>query len=258
MKKAILIAMADEPPFDEIKRSIYPKLTQYYERHGFDVFFVYGRRISNKHRAFRRRVEQIRWGRHYVWLRLYDLLVLSIYKFSSPAVKVEDSEIRVDLPEDLRHLSVKILHSLNWLENEGYEIVVRSTVSSIINVSKLKEITIKLSGAEECIYAGRVISQSDGFVFVSGSFTVFNSHSIKILFQNRSRLDYSLIDDVCFGRLFSILNVKCINLKSIDITSFGEMKTCEELREYLHIRCKTGVFYRNDSEVMEKVCSCLY
>ncbi len=252
LKKAILVAMADEPPFDQISREIYPALQAYYSSSGYETFFVFGKSCSVLERRVRRTVEKLRWNRLYPLLRVYDFLLLNRYKWRSPAVKHSSSEIRVSVPEDLRHLSIKILHSLNYLVDCGYHIVVRTTVSSLLNPGKVDEVLNSIDQAQY-LYAGRKISQSDGFSFISGSFTILNRLSVKKLFFDRNRLDYSLIDDVCFGKYFERSEVDPLDVPSFNISNINQVDEFQKQLPVPHIRCRTSGPVREDLAVMRKI-----
>jgi hypothetical protein len=250
-KRAILVAMADESPFDLIRREIYPELESIYGEYGFETYFVYGRRQSNAGRYIRRKVEELRWNRSYLFLRAYDYIFLSIYKFINPRVTLEGQDIKVGVPEDLRHLSIKVLHATKFLESKGFEIVVRTTASSLLNPRLLNVICDSDVIEEDIFYGGRKVDQSDGFSFVSGSFTIFNGNAIKLLFQNRHKLDYSLIDDVCFGKFFKANATKILNFNSVNVTSISDLIDINDISQIIHFRCKTGVYDRKDIEMMK-------
>ena len=253
MKRAILIAMSEEHPFDEIRRVISPFLIELYESFGFETFFVYGRRQGHFSRKIRRSVEELRWNRWFLLLRIWDKIFLSWYKYHEPRVKVSGNRIDVNVPEDLRHLSVKILSAIDYLNRNNFNIVVRTTASSIINPRILiRNLLEKIDSFNPC-YAGRKISQADGFNFVSGSFTILNSNSIHLLRAERKKIDFSLIDDVAFGRIFRENMVPIINIDSVNISKIEDLDGINNLSSVSHFRCRTGTKKRNDIEVMTKL-----
>jgi hypothetical protein len=250
LKKAVLVAMANEMPFSELANEIHPKLEAWYSRFEFDSFYVYGRELSRLERYLRRKLEQVRWGKFHLLLRIYDKVSLSIYKIRKPKVKVEGKTIQVDVPEDLRHLSIKILFSSKILIDLGYEIIVRTTASSVLNPRLTSEYISNLVSTEVSFYSGREVIQQDGFRFVSGSFCVWNNNALNTLYLNRRKLDFSLIDDVCFGKFFKKIQMSPIPLPSTNITSLSDLNNLRNLGSIAHFRCKTGTRKRNDLEVM--------
>lgn len=250
MKCAILVAMADEIPFSEIKSAIHPELERLYRRYGFDVFYLYAKKRPTLERKLRRRVEEIRWGRFHIILRLYDFLFLNPYRFFHPKVTLEKENIFVDVPEDIRHLSVKILSALELLISQDYKIFIRTTVSSILNPNLLKEICTQVSQELSTYYGGRQIKQSDGFEFVSGSFTIWNDLAVKLLLDSRKNLDFSLVDDVCFGRIFKSTGIPVKSVPSLIVRDLSEIPAKRELEKTIHFRCRTGVDVRDDVPVM--------
>lgn len=252
MRKAILVAMADEFPFDQIHREFHPKLEGFYSFHEYDVFYVSGRKQHEISRKVRRRVEEVRWGKYAITLRLYDLVALSLYKLRIPESRVEGRNISVDIPEDLRHLSIKILSALDTLRKLGYQFVVRTTVSSIIDPRVLDRYLPRVD-TNIPYYGGRVNRQSDGFNFVSGSFTVLNASAIELLFSSKSSIDFSLIDDVAFGKFFQKSSYSPISIPSIDVGELNSEKIANLAAEQAHYRCRTGVKERFDLVVLESI-----
>lgn len=251
LKRAILVAMADEYPFREIHEKLHLELEKIYREYGFDVFYVYAKKSSKMERKIRRRIEEIRWGKFHLLLRIYDLISLSRFRFSIPKYTLEGKYIRVDVPEDLRHLSVKILSSLEVLNNLGYDLVIRTTASSIFNPHMISIESSRIKDFVGIYYGGREIRQADGFNFISGSFTIWNREAINFLLNSREKLDYSLIDDVCFGRLFQQNAVTTENQPSINIGDISDFPAREQVNKTLHFRCRTGITQRDDLPVMQ-------
>ena len=251
MKYAILVAMADEIPFSEIKSAIHPELESLYKQYGFDVFYVYAEKRPPLERRIRRRVEEIRWGRFHIILRLYDFLFLNLYRYFKPRVTSDNGNIMVGVPEDIRHLSVKILSALEMLIHREYKVIIRITVSSILNPKLLMEFCSNVIQEESIYYGGRQIKQSDGFEFVSGSFTVWNKSAVDFLLDSRKNLDFSLVDDVCFGRIFRLAGIPVRVIPSLIVRDTSEIPANEILKKTVHFRCRTGVEVRDDVPVMK-------
>ena len=241
MRKAILVAMADEVPFSGIKEEIYPKLVAYYSDRGYETFFVYGRKQSTSEYKVRRNLEQLRWNRFHMILRLYDLFALAIYKWKMPKCSLSEQNIFVDVPEDIRHLSTKILSALSLLDEMGYDIIVRTTVSSILNLEVIDRYLQNVKLDRE-IYGGRINQQADGFTYASGSLTVFNSKCVTLLKRNIRKFDFSLVDDVSIGKLMIKLGVTLsIRLNTMDIANNAGLTQLSGKRDLAQIRCKSGV-----------------
>ena len=239
MRKAVLIAMAEEEPFSRIKTEIYPWLTEFYSDHGYETFFVYGRKQKPWERNLRRKLEELRWNRLYPILRLYDFFALGIYKFFSPACSLYEKNISVDVPEDIRHLSTKILSALFLLNELGYEIVIRTTVSSIL-MPEVIDKTLSMADLTKAIYGGRINHQSDGFTYTSGSLTIFNNKSIEVLKAQKTKIDLSLIDDVAIGKFMIKQRIfPSISLKYLDIKNESALHSLETEMDIAQIRCKS-------------------
>lgn len=251
LKRAILVAMADEFPFSEIHEKLHPELDEIYREYGFDVYYVYAKNSSKMIRKIRRGIEEIRWGKFHLLLRIYDFFSLSRYKFSIPKYTLDGKYIRVNVPEDLRHLSAKILSSLEVLNNLDYDLVIRTTASSIFNPHMISIASSRIKDFAGIYYGGREIRQADGFNFISGSFTIWNREAINFLLDSRAKLDYSLIDDVCFGRLFQKNAVTTENQPSINVGDIATVPSWEQINKTLHFRCRTGITQRDDLLVMQ-------
>jgi|688.fasta_scaffold584040_1 hypothetical protein len=251
MKRAILVAMADEYPFKEIHESLHSELEGLYKKYGFDVFYVYARKSSKLEKSIRRAIEEIRWGKFYLLLRIYDLLILSRFKYFIPNCTVQGKYIRVNVPEDLRHLSIKILSSLEVIKNLEYDLVIRTTASSILNPRLISIQCSRIASLSNIYYGGKEIRQMDGFRFISGSFTILNRKAMNLLLNSRRRLDFSLIDDVCFGRLFKSNEISTEDLASINVEEVSSVPSLESIHETFHFRCKSGTVNRNDLAVMQ-------
>lgn len=252
-KRAILIAMAEEPPFSEIKSAIHPELMDFYKQYGFDVFYVYGESACTWERRLRRVIEEVRWGRFHKVLRLYDLLALTRFRTQRPKFVTRGNEIHVNVPEDIRHLSIKILSALEHLASLQYETIVRTTVSSVFNPELLWSECEVASKEKEVFYGGRLIKQSDGFQFISGSFTLLNKNGVNFLSEVRNKLDFSLVDDVCFGRAFQRSQTKMHDIPSENLTNISDIPSIEIPNSTVHFRCRTGIHIRNDIPVMKNI-----
>ena len=241
MRKAVLVAMADEVPFSGIKEEIYPKLVTYYSKRGYETFFVYGRGQNASEYKVRRYIEQIRWNQFHLILRLYDFFALTVYKWKKPKCYLSGKNIYVDVPEDIRHLSVKILSALSLLEEMNFEIIIRTTVSSILNLDVINNCLHSIKSPRE-IYGGRINQQVDGFIYVSGSLTIFNNKCVALLKKNLNKFDFTLIDDVAVGKLMNKLGISpSIRLSTLDIVNNEGLAQMSGIGDFAQIRCKSGV-----------------
>ena len=255
LKKAILVAMADEIPFSQIKRETYSKLVSHYKENGYSTFFVYGRKQSYLERRLRPSIEKLRWNKGYPILRIYDFLVLGIYRWYRPKSYLVGQDIFVNVPEDIRHLSTKILSALFLLGDLGYDLVIRTTVSSVL-IPEVLNGSIQENDTEGVVYGGRINRQKDGFIFASGSLTVLNRKCIDLIRTNARKLDFSLIDDVAIGKLLLKSGITpSIELKTIDIAHENSISDLDSALELAQVRCKTSgtAIERRDVYLIHKV-----
>jgi hypothetical protein len=255
LRKAIFVAMADEIPFSQIKRETYSKLVSHYEQYGFTTFFVYGRKQNDLERRLRRNIEKLRWNKVHPLLRFYDFLVLGIYKWYRPKSNIVGQDIFVNVPEDIRHLSTKILSALFHLSDLGYDLVIRTTVSSVL-IPEVLNRNIQENDTEGVVYGGRINRQKDGLIFASGSLTVLNRKCIDLIRMNARKLDFSLIDDVAIGKLLLKSGITpSIELKTIDIAHENSISDLDSALEFAQVRCKTSgtAIERRDVYLIHKV-----
>jgi hypothetical protein len=68
--------------------------------------------------------------------------------------------------------------------------------------------------------------------------------------DSRRKLDFSLVDDVCFGRLFKSTGVPIEGIPSLIVNNLSEIPSNKSLEETVHFRCRTGIVVRDDVPVM--------
>lgn len=253
MKVAVLVAMADDFPFDQIHKIIHPRLVNFYAKFGFKTFFVYGNKLGRSEKILRSSLEALRWNKCAVFLRAFDKITLHSYKWRSPEVFRENDIIKVCVPDDIRHLSIKVIHSARLLMEQGFDFVIRTTASSILQPELLRQILNSFSDTDSIIYAGRRNDQPDGFSYISGSFTIWNKAAIELIYAHKNRIDYSLIDDVSIGKFFINHDIRPKSVKSIDISNIEAVEQLKTPSEIVHFRCKSALKFRNDEKLMSEI-----
>jgi hypothetical protein len=166
-----------------------------------------------------------------------------------PKIEHESGTLHVDIPEGLRHLGVKYLASLEYLYEKNYDIVYKTTLSSILNPVKFINF-VKTLSLTEPMYAGTQIIFPE-VQFISGANLFLNRKSIELILQNKKRWNHAVLDDVAISRLLK--NVQSTPLFSMNIsnTTQARLITRQQISETFHYRCRTAGPIRNDIAVMK-------
>ena len=254
---AILVVHAEIEPFEGIREATHDLIYRNASKSGIDVFYLVGNsRSSNLRRAFNNAIEKNRHSRYFLFSRFYDFVILNLTSLLPRSVTLKNNYIRVNTPEDLRHLGFKLISALKLLQEMDYQWVLRTTTSSVVNIDKLKGISDELSREEKPIFAGAVAERSETHNFIIGSCLLMNKLAIEFILKNRKRWDHSLLDDVALSRIAS-RTFELIPLKQISITDECEAKRMEksDLESTLVVRCKTALQPRGDIGLIKAVDS---
>jgi hypothetical protein len=199
-KIAVLIADVSEEPFVEIKAKMRELMGADFQLNGVDFYYIKGRDLGVLRRANYNLIESIRYTNFWLLQYSYDYLSMMRYKFYRPQTRINGQEIHVNIPEGLSHLTIKMIAGFEVLEELGYEFVYRTTLSTVINLDLLLNYANCL-GLRKEVYAGYLVDFNT-HPFISGSSTLLNAKAIKVLSQNRRRLNFARLDDVAIGRIF--------------------------------------------------------
>lgn len=253
IKIAIVVAYASREPFIQVRESTERILRQLYSINNIDLYYVKGRSLSRSQKNFRDKLERLRWGRWFWLLRIFDFVTLSTYKFKFAKCKLNGCEFEVDVPDDIRHLLPKLLSAYENLKDD-YQWIIRTTVHSLINAELVKRELLELE-VNQPVFGGRLIKQSDGTKFISGSFTFLNSECIKLVLRSKNSINFTLIDDVALSRLIETLNIPIKELPSLDITNTNMVIELDNLKinEWSHFRCRTLAKNEDDINLLQSL-----
>jgi hypothetical protein len=248
VKVAVLIAHADREPFKSVKKLTENQIILVNASEGVDTYYAIGLKRNRLEMKFRDSVEKMRWSRSFFILRLIDQVLLSKYKRRVAKRQIVDREIRIRVPEDIRHLTPKLLSAYEFLYNEGYDWVVRTTTFSIVIPRNLLNILNRLPTDEPRV-GGRIVNQLDGTSFISGSFSVFNQSALRLILDSKNKINFGLIDDVALSRLVFNLGIPIFPISSVDIAREYDLLSLMSLKEsqISHIRCRSNP--KNDDDV---------
>ena len=256
---AILVAARRDPFFESLKKRFHDEIEILIENFQFDLFLVEGKELPSFERRIRDYVEKIRYTKLWPILRIYDSVVFRLKK-KLPDVSILSSTprvIQISTKDDLRHLARKMYAAFQYCINEEYDFVVRTTLSSIINLNALIRILERVEENYE-FYAGRELKLPGASSFSSGAFTVYNKSALQYLLDNRDKHQYGLLDDVAIGRILQG-EVPFHPLKSLDLLETGQISVIPKsvVQETIHFRCKSAALPRKDIEIMSEVTEIL-
>ena len=246
---AVLVADSHADVFQAIKREIHPEIWNFAALNNIDVYYMLGREPSFAETALVKLSDQFRYTKLHPVQRVVDFTQLFRHNFNLPSVQHESGTLHVDIPEGLRYLGVKYLASLKYLYEKNYDIVYKTTLSSILNPAKFINFVKSLSLTEP-IYVGTQIIFPE-VRFISGANLFLNRKSIELILQNKKRWNHALLDDVAISRL--LWNVQSTPLSSMNISSTSQAQsiTEQQISETFHYRCRTAGPIRNDLDVMK-------
>ena len=130
--------------------------------------------------------------------------------------------------------------------------VFRTNLSSYVRLDKLKELVKGFNN--KSIYGG-VIGNHNGIRFASGSGFFLSKDLMQLLVTNKTVLDYSHLDDVCFGKFLTSRGVVPTLMPRFDITSMEHLASIrkEDLAGHFHFRCKQEYDRTKDVVVMHRI-----
>jgi len=198
-------------------------------------------------------------------LNIYDTFFLKLMSITLPIARLETDYrgrkfLRVDSPEDQRHIAKKLYSALSFCFEEEYDFVVRTTSNSLFNIKKLSQFLREIND-KEILYAGREVKSLNRPSFISGSFLILNKRSVENLLRCRKHHNFGVLDDVAIGRIFAneIGDLSKVYLQSIDLPNLESIAKISkhELGETIHFRCKSSSIPRIDVEIVTSLTKLL-
>jgi hypothetical protein len=250
LRVAILIADSHDEFYQNIKKQIHPKIWSQFKENQIDIFYAIGKKTEMKSLILNMVIERIRWSKIRYFQYHFDRRTLSRYLEDQPEQKLLGDSIYIPIPEGLRFLTFKIYHSLVFLKNMGYDVVFRTTISSIVNYQEFMQI-IRDIDPNEILYSGKIVEHLE-IKFVSGASTLISAKAIQALERNKSRIDFGYLDDVAFGCVLQAF-ADDSRISSRNIGSLQELNSLSssDLNSTLHFRCRSIENSRNDLEIMQ-------
>jgi hypothetical protein len=147
--------------------------------------------------------------------------------------KIVGYDIHTSVPESLINCGSKSIEAFKLISNMDFDFVFRTNSSSYIDKNLLK---LHLENKPKNNFYSGILGNHFGIPFCSGSGFVLSKDLVHLLIDNKEKLDFSLIDDVCFGKFLSSNNIPLIQSKRFDLTyNISEIDV-----DFFHYRLKTN------------------
>ena len=251
-RTAVLIADSFGTPFRELKSEIQTLIWSPISN--VDVYYMRGSR-PNKFSEFQNQMsEKMRYSKLWPIQRATDNLLLSKKSRNIPSASFANHDINVEVNEGLRNLGLKSLSAYKVLLESGYEVVYKTTLSSIVQPNLFHE-SVDAIPSQTPHYSGTIINSGEK-PFISGANLFLNRKALELLLQKRNYWQHGLLDDVAIGRLLrghlTDTGLKTINVESLEQV---EKLTKREITGTMHFRCKSSETPRNDVEIIKLMIS---
>lgn len=249
-KIAVLIADSFGEPFETIKETIQPKLWDRLPE--IDIFYMRGYQPNSIQSILNTFTDNTRYKKCWPVQRLFDQLQLALISKKKYEIVRENKDLVINLPEGLRYLGLKLIKNLDYLFIEKYDVVYKTTLSSLVNPKKFKTTTSQIDLSKP-YYGGTPINFGD-HPFVSGANLMLNRKTIEIILNSVNHWNHGLLDDVAIGRLLQgkvpITPIASMNLSSVEQSSSCSIR---EIDGTMHFRCKSSKLERDDVAIMNNL-----
>jgi hypothetical protein len=255
-KIAILIADCHDDFFGEIKKAIHNRIWKPFRDAGYHIFYIKGNKPNGVEMMMNYVSDKLR-DTHFHFIEHF-FNKLFIGKIDKSKIKVENcnNDLLVDIPEGLRHISLKMLIGMKYLEENDFKIVYRTTISSILSFDNFNKVVNSINN-DQVIYKGSQ-GEHNGIKFVSGANTLIDSKAISILFSEMNKIDFGYVDDVAFSKiLWPYIDKNEIPSVSIGKTTELNYLNSKQASEIVHFRCRSYEKPRDDLKIMNYVCEYL-
>jgi len=250
---AVLISHSYGEPFKSLKELIQPLAWESLTASNVDVFFSIGKRSSKLSQMLDRKLTQWRYSEK-LWIlqRMVDTVSLSIYNIKLPKVIALGSTLQTDIPEGVRFQGAKTLACFRYLYENNYDIIYRTTMSTIPVTSNFLFVARTIDLDEP--YYGGVVNTYASTSFVSGAGVFLNRGSLKLLDQNIHSWRHSDLDDIAISRILKKF-VEPTELSAINVYDHESARDIDVklFETAIHVRCKSSQIPRDDLGIMEVV-----
>lgn len=253
---AILIADCHDNFFGEIRQGIHSRIWKPFQDAGYQIFYIKGTKPNSLEVILNYISDKLRHT-HFQFIQ-YFINKIFIEKIDKRKIKIINSNnnLLVDIPEGLRHIALKMLLGMKYLEEKGFKLVYRTTTSSILSFNNFNKVLQSIN-MDRVIYKGSK-GKHNGIEFISGANTLIDSKAINILFGEINRINFVYLDDVAFSKiLWPYIDENDISSVSIGSTTELNYLNSEQATEIVHFRCRSYEKPRDDLKIMNYVCEFL-
>ena len=150
----------------------------------------------------------------------------------------------------------KTIKSIEFLlKNMNFDFIFRTNMSSVVDLNKMYNLL------NENIECAGVIGNYCGKKFVSGAGMLMNKKLCELLINNKSSINYNVIDDVSIGKFLTDKNINIIALTRFETYNYEnklELITNDMIKNYYHFRCKSDENHKNTVALMSKIIKLIY
>ncbi len=252
-RTAILISHTYEEPFAHLYKSMRDELWKNFQSSGIDVYYVIGRKPSFLNQIHVKASNYLRYKRA-IWViqRFLDQIILRKFNHKNPSAQICGQTIHIDIPEGLPYLAAKMNSAYFKMVQEDYEVIYRTTLSSVVNLNEFLH-WAKIASEAQFFYGGSLLNFGKR-TFVSGASLLLNQNAVKILQQNIKLWNHADLDDVAIGKMLQN-KILPTEIFSINIGGLREIENLdwEKVSRAIQVRCKSLGAHRIDDEIMKEV-----
>lgn len=244
---AVLIADSFGYPFEEIREIVQPLIWRF-PGHP-DLYYMRGKNPNVLQKRLNTFSDTQRYSKFWPIQRSFDQVQLGLSSKFPKHIEPHTNHLEIDISEGLRYLGLKFFTALKYLYEMKYDIVYKTTLSSIVIGDNFKRQTDSIDLSSP-FYGGTPINFGR-HPFASGANLMLNRKAIAELIILQKRWNHGLLDDVAIGRLLEN-SVSITEISSLSISSLTELEhlSDDELHSMTHFRCKSSLPIRNDVEIM--------
>ena len=161
----------------------------------------------------------------------------------------------------------KTIRALQYCsQNYDYDFIVRTNLSSLWNLSLLK-VYLRKCPKQQFISSRLEFYYHENFTYPSGSSIIMSKDITKFVIDNRNNFDFSLTNDISFGKFFTKYQIQMRFARRYDFIEkenkidIPEEKLNEIFRQqHYHYRFRSQIdqYRMNDIEIFKKICNKIY
>ena len=153
---------------------------------------------------------------------------------------------------------IKTIKSIEFLlKTEEFDFIFRTNMSSVLDLNKLNILLENYT----CDYSGIIGYYHNNIKFVSGAGILLSKKICDYLINNKTSLNYNLMDDVSIGFFLQNNNININPLTRFECYNYENninIINKELITNYYHFRCKSDKDKNKTLLMMEKIINIIY